>query len=115
MTAPSTGTTSPFRTTRRSPGSITSKSTSSSRPFRWRTAVCGTRARSAVISRLARRSAKSSRYCPPAYIKATTTAARYSAEVLGKDLFFFKQKTAYDIQPDIAASQADDDLRHERE
>src|SRR6516165_1328126 len=80
MTAPSTGTTSPFRTTRRSPGSITSKSTSSSRPFRWRTAVCGTRARSAVISRLARRSAKSSRYCPPAYIKATTTAARYSAK-----------------------------------
>src|SRR6516162_2475182 len=80
MTTPSTGTTSPFRTTRRSPGSITSKSTSSSRPSRWRTAVCGTRARSAVISRLARRSAKSSRYCPPEYIKATTTAARYSAK-----------------------------------
>src|SRR6516164_1983667 len=80
MTAPSTGTTSPFRTTRRSPGSITSKSTSSSRPLRWRTAVCGTRASSAVISLLARRSAKASRYCPPAYIKATTTAARYSAK-----------------------------------
>src|SRR6266566_566905 len=80
MTAPSTGTTSPFRTTRRSPGSITSKSISSSRPLRWRTAVCGTRARSAVISRLARRSAKSSRYWPRAYIKATTTAARYSAK-----------------------------------
>src|SRR6516165_8954599 len=80
MTAPSTGTTSPFRSTRRSPDSMTSKSTSSSRPSRWRTAVCGTRASNAVISRLARRSAKSSRYCPPAYIKATTTAARYSAK-----------------------------------
>jgi len=30
--------------------------------------------------RLARRSAKLSRYCPPAYIKATTTPARYSAK-----------------------------------
>src|SRR6266516_3117410 len=80
MTAPSTGTTSPFRTTRRSPGSIASKLTSSSLPFRYRTAPRGTRARRAVISRLARRSAKLSRYCPPAYIKATTTAARYSAK-----------------------------------
>lgn len=43
-------------------------------------ALRGTRARSAVISRVARRSAKLSRYCPPAYINATTIAARYSAK-----------------------------------
>ena len=61
------------------PASRASSSTSSSLPSRYRRAVRGTRARSAVISRLARRSAKLSRYCPPAYIKATTTAARYSA------------------------------------
>ena len=78
-TAPSTGTTSPLRITRRSPGSIASSETSSSPPFRCLRAVRGTRASSADISRLARRSAKLSRYCPPEYITATTAAARYSA------------------------------------
>ena len=52
-TAPSTGTTSPCRMSSRSPGSTASRPTSSSPPLRWRTAVRGTRARSAVISRRA--------------------------------------------------------------
>ena len=53
-TVPSTGTTSPWRTSSRSPGRIRSSATSSSRPSRWRMAVRGTRASSAVISRRAR-------------------------------------------------------------
>src|SRR5664279_1984750 len=77
-TDPSTGTTSPWRISSRSPGSKWSSATSSSWPSRWRKAVRGTRASSAVISRRAVRSAKASRNWPPAYINATMAAARFS-------------------------------------
>ena len=59
-----------------------SRPTSSSSPFRCRRAVRGTLSRSAVISRRARRSAKLSRFWPPAYIRATTTAASSSPKTI---------------------------------
>ena len=75
---PSTGTTSPCLIRMRSPGTTASSLTSSSSAPRCRMVVRGTRDRSAVISRRARRSAKLSRYWPPAYITATTTPASSS-------------------------------------
>jgi hypothetical protein len=65
------------------------------------TAVRGVRDRSAVISRRARPSAKLSRYCPPAYISATTAAARYSPN---------HRQCCDDVEADVAAAQAGDDL-----
>src|SRR6516165_526142 len=108
MTAPSTGTTSPFRTTRRSPGSITSKSTSSSRPLRWRTAVCGTERRHlpacAALGKILE--------VLPAGIHQSD---HDGGEVFGKDQCCQHRQCGHDVQPDIAAAQADDDLHHERE
>ena len=80
-TTPSTGATSPRRISRRSPGRMVSSVTSSKPPSRWRMALRGARARSAVISRCARASAKFSRYWPLAYMSATTAAARCSPKV----------------------------------
>ena len=75
---PSTETTSPCLIRMRSPGTTASSLTSSSSAPRCRMVVRGTRDRSGVISRRARRSAKLSRYWPPAYITATTTPASSS-------------------------------------
>ncbi len=108
-TAPSTGTTSPLRITSRSPGSIASSATSSSLPFRYRMALRGTRASSAVISRLARRSAKLSRYCPPEYIKATTAAARYSAKTRAASI----ESAAMMSRPTSPRRRLTDDLDQE--
>jgi hypothetical protein len=44
-------------------------------------------------------------------MKATTTAARYSANTSAASI----DSAATIIQPDVAAAQADGDLRHERE
>ena len=79
MTTPSTGTTSPARTTSASPISTSSTATSSTAPpAPRRRAILGARATSAVSSRRARPAAASSRAFPPASISETTAAAAHS-------------------------------------
>ena len=85
-TVPSTGATSPCRIRRRSPGTISSRGTSSSAPSRCRVAVRGTRERRSRISRRARPSAKLSRNVPPEYISATTAAASVSPKTSAADM-----------------------------
>ena len=109
-TVPSTGTTSPLRTNEPIARLDRLESTSSSLPLRCRMAVRGTRASSAVISRLARRSAKLSRYCPPEYISARR---RPRPGIRRTDQGREHRERGDDVQADIAAAQADDDLDQE--
>ena len=71
----------------------------------------GTRASSAVISRRARRSAKASRYWPPAYIRATIEAASASPE--GQRGGHRERRD--DVESDISTPQTGHNLGEERE
>ena len=78
VTIPSTGTTSPARTTTRSPTESSSTGTSSTASPTRRWAIRGARATRALSSRRARPAAESSSAFPPASIRPTTAPARYS-------------------------------------
>ena len=78
ITIPSTGTTSPARTSTISSAPTSSIGSSTSSSPRRTSADLGARSTSAVSSRRARRFAVSSSALPPASISATTAPARYS-------------------------------------
>ncbi len=75
---PSAGTTSPARTTTTSPGTTSSTLTSSTSAPRRRCAIRGARSTRRRSSRRARALADASRALPPASMRETITAVRYS-------------------------------------
>ena len=79
-TVPSTGTISPARTTRRSPGATSSTGSSVIAPSDRRCAIWGARSTTAVRSWRARRLAAASSAVPPVNMRATKAPARYLAE-----------------------------------
>ena len=79
ISTPSTGTTSPVFTNRRSPGRTSSIGRTTSSPPSYRVTIWGARSSRAESSRWARRSAYVSSARPLASISAITAPARYSS------------------------------------
>lgn len=86
LNVPSTGTNSPLRTRRRSPGTMVSSATERHSPFSNRVARRGARPSSAVISRCARCCAYCSSARPLASINAITAAVRVSSSTIASPI-----------------------------
>ena len=108
---PSTGTTSPCRTSSRSPGSIASRATSSSLPSRYR--IGGARHAGEQRGHLATGAplGKALQILPARIHQRDDDGG----EVFGEDERGEHRERGDDIQPDIAAAQADDDLDQQDE